>query len=486
MDEWFHYFVSARTIAAVKHLDFSPAGHQYRIDLPPVYKYIYGIPALLTTKFAPSDPSYGDVNLTYTRLASALMTSLTAVVILLFGWEFLSPFVGVVASLIFSFLPPIVAYAKVLSSDTPGVLLFSLSVYLFIKAMKKGGNNIFYLLTAISVGLTISSKYNNFLIFVLLVAILLLSQYKKIRKDGVFEVPFNLFLILPISIFIFFAIWPWLWTEPFSHLIQSFDHWVRQGSGFVSLNLQYFPVYFAITVPVVILFLFSIFFVLLIKDGRLEYWTLLFWFLVPFLVTFSKYKIDGIRFITSALVPVSLMAAVAIVSLSGLISQRIKKLPISVKGLLGFLVIVYLLVIDVKFHPYYLDYFNELIGGPRGAAARRVPVGFWGEGVKEAVDYVNKTAPQGSLVQFAVSQPNFIPKLRSDLVRAKPILPENLQLLNDPTTYQKELAGDNKLADFIVRYQVDVPNVEKYYSTFYQSKVLDYPLATVYRLNIQK
>lgn len=482
MDEWFHYFVSGRTMAAIKHFDFSPAGHQYRIDLPPVYKYIYGIPALLTNKFAPGNPAYSSGNLTYARLTSALLTSLTAIVVLWFGWEFLAPAIGIFSGFIFAFLPAIVAYAKVLSSDTPGVLFFTLSVYLFAKAIKRPGNNFFYLLTALSVGLTISSKYNNFLIFPLLASIFLIHQWKNVRGSGLLELPLNLFLIVPFSLFFFFAIWPWLWTDPFSHLIQSFDHWLRQGAGFESLNLQYFPVYFAITTPIVILILFGFFFSKIAKERPSINFVLLVWFLIPFLVTFSKYKIDGIRFVTAALVPTSLMAAAGLVYLVSQFTQQIKigknKMLIAV----GLLTFAYLLVTDLRFHPYYLDYFNELVGGPSGASAKGIPVGFWGEGVKEAVDYVNKNAPKNSKIQFAVSQPNFIPQVRGDLVRLKPLIPDILKGIADPTTFINNLSDGGQMANFIIQYQVGIPEVEKLYDVVYQTKVAGFPIATVYKL----
>lgn len=482
MDEWFHFFVSGRTMAALRAWDFSPQGHQYRIDLPPVYKYIYGLPALLTNKIAPANPAYSSGNLTYARLTSSLLTALTAVVVLWFGWEFLSPQVGAASALIFAFLPPIVAYAKVLSSDTPGVLFFTLSVYLFTAALHRGGNNLIYLLCALVTGLTISSKYNNFLIFILLTIIFFSFHWAEIRARKILAVPLFGFLIFPISLFIFFAIWPWLWTDPFSHLVESLDHWVRQGSGFASLNLQYFPVYFAVTTPALILGLFSFFFYLLLKFKKFESVVLVFWFLVPFLVTFSKYKIDGIRFITAALVPVSLMAGLAVEFLGQKIKSTWPKLKFNPGVVLAAFVFLYLLIIDFKFHPYYLDYFNEIVGGPRGAVARGIPVGFWGEGVKEAVDYVNKEAPRGAAIQFAVSQPNFIPQVRPDLVRLKPVIPEILQSIADPSTFVKSLSDQGHLASYIIQYQVGLPEVEKFYEIAYQTKVLGYPLATVYRL----
>ena len=50
------------------------------------------------------------------------------------------------------------------------------------------------------------------------------------------------------------------------------------------------------------------------------------------------------------------------------------------------MLITYELIIAKQYLPYFLDYFNEFVGGPANANARGFPVGYWGEGVKETVD----------------------------------------------------------------------------------------------------
>ena len=56
---------------------------------------------------------------------------------------------------------------------------------------------------------------------------------------------------------------------------------------------------------------------------------------------------------------------------------------------------IYLGVACVRIHPYYLDYYNEVVGGPSGAwEARLFETGWWGEGMDRAVAWVNDNAPE--------------------------------------------------------------------------------------------
>ncbi|MBI4144462.1 hypothetical protein HY486_04405, partial [Candidatus Woesearchaeota archaeon] len=57
---------------------------------------------------------------------------------------------------------------------------------------------------------------------------------------------------------------------------------------------------------------------------------------------------------------------------------------------------VYLIAIDAWIHPYYLDYYNILIGGPKNVQEKNLLEFNWfGEGKKELVEWINKnTLPQ--------------------------------------------------------------------------------------------
>ena len=482
MDEWYHYFVSRKVTSAILHLDFSEPSHGYRTDQPPMYKYIYGPAAVLTQRFVPDNPSYSMFNLTYTRITSVAVTAATAVVILLFGWEFFSPLIGVFSSLTFFFLPYVLAYARVVSSDTPGTLFFSLTIYLFTKALTRPGNNKYYFFSTLSLAGALLSKYNNALILPLIFGIFAIYKFAELRKKRSVEVPLFLLLMTPLAGILFFIGWPWVWSDTLTRFTVSLNHWLKMSHGMSNLNLQYFPVYFAITTPILVLSGLALFLASLLKDrGKIKL-VLLFWLIVPFGVSISKYKIDGIRFVTGALVPLSLISVLGFTYLADLLSSLVGVLKkAKLRVLLPMLVLVYELILVAQYHPYYLDYFNEFIGGPRQAAEKGIAVGYWGEGVKEAVDHLNEVAEPGATVRFAVSEPTFIPRVREDLRVLEPFVPPIAQSYMSTSDYATGIE-DSEKALYLVQYVVAVEGISEFYDEIYASKVRDHTLTHVFKL----
>jgi len=65
----------------------------------------------------------------------------------------------------------------------------------------------------------------------------------------------------------------------------------------------------------------------------------------------------------------------------------------------------------------YLDYYNEVAGGPKAASDRRLfEIAWWGEGLKEAAEFVSRAAPEGATVNIH-AHPTHVVHLRSDLKR---------------------------------------------------------------------
>jgi hypothetical protein len=70
-----------------------------------------------------------------------------------------------------------------------------------------------------------------------------------------------------------------------------------------------------------------------------------------------------------------------------------------------------------RVEPYPLDYFGELVGGPSGVArSHAFELAWWGEGFRDAIEYVNRNAPPGGRVQLALTPDDTAPKLRGDLL----------------------------------------------------------------------
>jgi len=80
------------------------------------------------------------------------------------------------------------------------------------------------------------------------------------------------------------------------------------------------------------------------------------------------------------------------------------------------LVVGYLVVTSLIIHPYYLDYYNEIVGGPKNVYKHRwFEIAWWGEGIKEAVEYVNATASPGAYIWLKVIPTVEVPPLNPSL-----------------------------------------------------------------------
>jgi len=190
---------------------------------------------------------------------------------------------------------------------------------------------------------------------------------------------------------------------------------------------------------------------------------LLLWLLLPFV---SFLNTNVFRYILVTIIPLSLMAGIGASYLS-------KKIYIPL--------IIYLLLNIIFIHPFYLSYYNELTGFSVGAyTVNYLKVGIWGEGVGEAVEYVNKIAEQNSSVQlFLMPNPSYYP-LRSDLKLVYPSI--NLSgdyVLMNVLCYSGEMAYDwsNNITPNITDSEIE----ESGYSLIYEIKAMGAPLAKIYK-----
>ena len=64
---------------------------------------------------------------------------------------------------------------------------------------------------------------------------------------------------------------------------------------------------------------------------------------------------------------------------------------------------MYLMFIFFKMTPYYLDYFNILAGGAKGVYEKHLfELGWWGQGEKEASQYLIHHAPKHARIGYVL------------------------------------------------------------------------------------
>jgi len=211
-----------------------------------------------------------------------------------------------------------------------------------------------------------------------------------------------------LTILIVFITWPYLWTNPLQRFIEDF--------GFMSDNptqlqvlfngqlyhadelpRRYLPILLGITLtePILPLFLIGVFTAfwgkIKIKNWSviLEYFLLLFWFLIPFAyVLVSKPPMyDGYRHFLFMLPPIFIFAGLVLEILFETIKSRwavnALTLLMLAPGIIGI----------IQLHPYEYTYYNSFAGGTSGAF-RNYETDYWLTCYKEAVEQFNKPNAQ--------------------------------------------------------------------------------------------
>ena len=411
------YFFEAGKVYIQNILSRNFGSHAWKVDYqhPPIAEYAYGaVNYFVKAKAHDYTPS---------RVISAVMGALTCLVVYFAGKEFFGRRVGVVAALILAFMPQFVAHNKVAALESPVALFSSLTVYFLLQGVKRRSNSK-YLISAIFCGLTIGTRFDGFLLFILVFLVFLSYCGAEVFRKEVVGLPTGLLLFPLLAMAVFVGSWPWLWSDTFRHLAASLTHWGPSPTEYllgrpVRGPLSYYILYFLGTTPALVLTLCGVFTYKAVKDRNFYLSALTLWFGVFFLFSFSHWKQDGIRYIYQIYPPLSLISAIGLFSIADAFSwSRYRRL---ISHLLSSTVIVYLAVTCWIIHPYYLDYYNEIVGGPRNVYERKwFDVGWWGEGIKEAVHYVNENATPNSWIWLKVYPRHEIPPLNTFL-RVYPI-----------------------------------------------------------------
>jgi hypothetical protein len=165
-------------------------------------------------------------------------------------------------------------------------------------------------------------------------------------------------------------------------------------------QVYYYFVAAFITTPVVILIL-SLFGIKLSLDKRKNwiYVALLIWLFVPFLISFFHHRQNMIRYIVQFYVPLSLFAALGF----EYVIQKFTSSKI-VKYSLIMPLVVYMSYILLQMSPYYLAYYNELVGGTKNVYENRLfLIGWFGDGLKYPGIYLAQNAKHNSKIGLAIN-----------------------------------------------------------------------------------
>jgi hypothetical protein len=428
-DEWAYVGAGRLNYENVAAGVFNAEQWKVNQEHPPVGKLIYGFVQY----------TFGDSQ-TYVRFAAALMNTATVLFAFLAALRIFGLSTAALTGALLAVLPSFVAHGKVSALDCPAGFFFTWAVWLFLRGLEvpEKRQRLFIWLTVIT-GLGIGTKFSNGLVAAFVLTAYPLLKWKEIRATGEIRLPWIL-LLFPALIFVpTFALWPWLWVEPGRHLGETFGHWKYVPHEIFFGTERALPVYsfalvFALVTPVILYLPFLVGVVQAFRrrpapltdtitagdiTSPRAWWLLIVgWFLLPFAWSFTGFRQDGIRYVYAAFPPFAIITAAGLVIFTRWIVRLIANASLARSVAIGLpaLVIATVAFASARVHPYYLDYYNEIVGGATGAYQKRwLETAWWGEGVDSTVEWLNANAPKGAVVGYRGMVSHTFAGLRPDL-----------------------------------------------------------------------
>ena len=398
--------------------DFNNPFWYLQSDHPPLARYVYGLASVLDIKSISSDKVEFNYNYTYPRIASALLGSLSAIFVVLIGFRYFSPYVGFSSGIIFVLIPFFVGLSQTATLESFIMFFFTGSVYFYLRSVTTNKYK-YVILTGIFCGLAMLVKQSNILIYPLLAVLFGLQfLYQKKRWQGLSNKLAKLIIIGSTSIATFFILWP----MPFFHYTEIIavqkTMWVDAVKlpppevffgRLMLVPLPYYFLMFLVTTPILLL---ALSFIGALKIDRKRTFipiAILIWFLFPFIQSFYAFKQHGVRYIIELYAPFALLSGIGLSYVNSWFGKVRYFKYISL-----FIVSVYLLLSLVRVSPYYLDYFSEVVGGNNNIYEKRLfQMGWWGQGIGEAIFYIDKLEKNTVSVAVDGGQPEIVvPKLK--------------------------------------------------------------------------
>lgn len=407
-------------------------------------------------------------DLFFSRIVSVIISSLAVVLVFIIGYYYFSLFTGIVASLILAMLPHFLGYSQFVTYESWVVTFFTISTfsyYLFLEKRSK----FLLILTGIFTGLTLQVKESTVIIFALYITTFYV--WKKITGKNIFF--WHLVIITFIAVITFIAIWPNLLFHIPDYYKFINELWFHDRGNIPELlfgkhmgaHFFYYPIAFLITTPILILILNFI--GIKASYSKKKNWifpALIIWFLVPFIMMLFHHRQNMVRYIIEIYTPVALLSAIGF--------EHLIKLFTNNKIIKYFAIIplfAYLFYILLNLTPYYVEYYNELVGGTKNVYENKLFfLGWFGEGLKKSGEYVAENSRKGSNVGLKIQ-------------------PYHSALYKIPSLHYEEFTPKHRYDYVIVNYyavvrlEFDEKILEKDYKIVYAEKAADIDLVHVYK-----
>ncbi|MFB0538249.1 MAG: ArnT family glycosyltransferase [Anaerolineae bacterium] len=363
--------------------------------------------------------------LTAERLPFALATSVGVVLMYLLVGKLFNNKIAFLSAAMFALDPLYLAYSRLVLPDALLTSFLTLSLLSFMTCLKHGWSLRYIAFSGITAGLALLTKAPAVLIvpsvgvLAIYTFFLEVREYKQLQWRRMWQFISALTVWGSLAVFVFFLAWPAMWVDPVGTVKKTFvgvsnlvvnPHyrppdffWGRITTG-PDPGPLFYPTALLLRLTPLTLLGTVLSLAMLGKRGqekpgesdRMSIATLLAYALLfTFAVSWRVLKSD--RFFLPIFPALEIVAAFG---LYGLAERVIRKLNLD--GLrnrlwaIGLLLMVLLqAAFCLRYHPYYLSYYNPLFGGG-SQASKTIRVG-WGEGLDRAAQYLNGKENPASL-----------------------------------------------------------------------------------------
>ena len=146
-----------------------------------------------------------------------------------------------------------------------------------------------------------------------------------------------------------------------------------------------------------------------IRKDRLPLYFVIHLITLPVIRMFDTPAHDGIRLFLPAFFFLAGLAGWGAIWAADLLARLVRLRPTALRLVVSTLVLGSSALALVRIHPYELSYYNELIGGPRGAWARGFELSYWYDAFNPSViRELNARLPRGIEIDFLNQKTNTV------------------------------------------------------------------------------
>jgi hypothetical protein len=323
------------------------------------------------------------------RLPAVLLGSLSVPLLFLLVLEVTGvQEAALLAALFLALLPVYIAWTS-LAMLEGGVTFFILLTLLTLVKGLDGSSLLFVAFSGISLGMAFASR--EFGYFVPIIASPWLAYVLRESQHPA-AVGGLLLLWLSLGALTFYLLWPFLWRRPVKQFLRTFRdvREMEEGGGW-----NFFLVNFLATAPVPLLLLSGIGTLEAVLSVGSRPFLLIFlgWFFIPLLVVSLPPfpKRGGVYELTFLMPSLAALGGLGVVGTADLLGTGPYWIAVPI--------LLWLLLSDLRTAPYYMDYYNlygrHLLRTPESSL---IPPGWWGEGMDEAMEFLDSSAEPGSKV----------------------------------------------------------------------------------------